>query len=460
MLKFKFKTLGCKVNQAESEALSALLKDAGLAPANHTAPADLYVINTCTVTQRAAMQSRQAIRQAIRANPNARVMVTGCYAQTAPEEIRCIDGVETILEHTDKPRLVEFVLNKSRAHDRTLRKTIQEIGPLDPSTVIGQGARSRPFLKVQDGCESFCTYCIVPYARGPSRSLPPDIVLESIEKICIAGFKEVVLTGIHLGNYGHDLSPSTDLLSLLRRIRKAGVIDRVRLSSIEPGEISETLIRFVADSSTGMGRICSHFHIPLQSGDDGILKRMHRPYSSRLFRELVLKINDLLPDAAIGVDIMVGFPGESVSAFERTCQIIEQLPISYMHVFPFSPRKGTPAYHFTDRVPDTIIRQRCRIIREIGNKKKSEFYRKFIGRKLEVIIEEKRHALRGYLKGTTANYIPVLIKECGALIQNSAPTNILIEKVDNELKVFGKASARCRDDHPPKILRSPTPDID
>ncbi len=445
MLKFKFKTLGCKVNQAESEALSVLLKNAGLAPENRTAPADLCVINTCTVTQKAAMQSRQAIRQAIRANPDAHIIVTGCYAQTAPEEIRSIDGVDTILDHTDKPRLVEFVRNNNCSHDVKCRETIPGKSPLEPTTVIGQGNRSRPFLKVQDGCESFCTYCIVPYARGPSRSLSPNNVLESIDKICNAGFKEVVLTGIHLGKYGHDLSPSTDLLSLLRRIRKAGTIDRIRLSSIEPGEISDTLIQFVADSSTGMGRICPHFHVPLQSGDDGILKSMHRPYSSRRFKNLILKINAFLPDAAIGVDVLVGFPGESATAFDRTCQLIDQLPVSYLHVFPFSPRKGTAAYHFSDRVPDPIIRERCRTIRKIGNHKKSDFYRKFIGRKLEVIFEDQTQTPRGYLKGTTANYIPVLVKECGPLIQNQAPTNILIEKVDKDLKVFGKGSAGDRD---------------
>jgi threonylcarbamoyladenosine tRNA methylthiotransferase MtaB len=438
MYSFKFKTLGCKVNQAESEALSAQLEEAGLEPAACATPADLYIINTCTVTQRAAMQSRQAIRKAIRSNPDARVMVTGCYAQTAPEEIRRIDGIDTILDHASKPRLVEFVLNNNCAHDSACRKTNQQIGPLKPTPAIGQGNRSRPFLKVQDGCEAFCTYCIVPHARGPSRSLPPGKVIESIDKISKTGYREVVLTGIHLGNYGLDLSPSTDLLSLLKVIREAGAIERIRLSSIEPGEISDALIRFVVASSTGMGRICPHFHIPLQSGDDDILQKMHRPYSSRLFKELVLQINQLLPDAAIGADILVGFPGESAAAFDRTCHTIEQLPVSYLHVFPFSPRKGTPAYHFPDRVPTDIVRQRCSKIREIGYKKRSDFYRKFIGRKLEVIFEDRRHTPHGYRKGTSANYVPVLVKSCAALARTQEPANIKIEKVSQDLKVFGK----------------------
>ncbi len=440
-MKFKLKTLGCKVNQAESEALSAQLKKAGIEPADPATPADICIINTCTVTQRAAMQSRQAIRQAIRGNPDARVMVTGCYAQTAPEEIRRIEGIDTILDHAAKPRLVEFALNNRCADDSICRKSIQQIRPLKPSPAIGQGHRSRPFLKVQDGCEAFCTYCIVPYARGPSRSLPPSNVIESIDKIGQSGYREVVLTGIHLGNYGLDLSPPTNLLSLLKSIRKSGAIDRIRLSSIEPGEISDALIRFVTASSTGMGRMCPHFHIPLQSGDDGILKKMHRPYSSRLFKELVLKINELLPDAAIGVDILVGFPGESTAAFDRTCRMIEQLPVSYLHVFPFSPRKGTPAYHFPDKLPTDIVRQRCRIIREIGNQKRSDFYRKFIGRELEIIIEDRRGTPLGYRRGTTANYVPVLVKDSGTLSQSQEPVNITIEKVNNDLRVFGKSSA-------------------
>jgi len=187
--------------------------------------------------------------------------------------------------------------------------------------------------------------------------------------------------------------------------------------------------------------MCPHFHIPLQSGDDGILKKMHRPYSSRLFKELVLKINELLPDAAIGVDILVGFPGESTAAFERTCHIIEQLPVSYLHIFPFSPRKGTPAYHFPDKLPTDIVRQRCRIIREIGNLKRSVFYQKFIGRELEIIIEDRRGTPLGYRRGTTANYVPVLVKDSGTLSQSQEPVNITIEKVNNDLRVFGKSSA-------------------
>jgi threonylcarbamoyladenosine tRNA methylthiotransferase MtaB len=433
MLKFSFKTLGCKVNQAESESLSAQLEEAGLTPAKHMEAADFCIINTCTVTQRAAMQSRQAIRQAIRANPAARLMVTGCYAQTAPEEIRRIDGIDTILGHNEKPRLVEFALESNCNSDVRCQARIQKKIALDRPYIIKKGIRTRPFLKIQDGCEAFCTYCIVPYARGPSRSLPTDKVIECLDDMKRSGFREIVLTGIHLGNYGLDLTPQSDLLSLLKRIRLDSTIDRIRLSSIEPGEISDALIECVANSTSGVARICPHFHIPLQSGDDDILKKMHRPYTSELFKNLVLKINQLIPDSAIGVDILVGFPGESEAAFNRTCLMIEQLPVSYLHVFPFSPREGTPAYHFPDKVPPDLIRQRCRIIREIGNRKRFAFYQKFIDRQLEVILEKRQHTPPGYMKGTSANYIPVLIEECDDLSQENEIIKVRVKKVGDDL---------------------------
>ena len=449
MLKFKFKTLGCKVNQAESESLSAQLEEAGLTPAKRMEAADLCIINTCTVTQRAAMQSRQAIRQAIRTNPTARLMVTGCYAQTAPEEIRRVYGIDTILGHNEKPRLLEFALGSNCEGDTKCRPSVQKKTPLDQPHVIKKGTRTRPFLKIQDGCESYCTYCIVPYARGPSRSLPSDKVVESIDNMKRAGFREIVLTGIHLGNYGLDLTPQSDLLSLLKKIRSDCNIDRIRLSSIEPGEISDALIQFVAKSTSGTARICPHFHIPLQSGDDDILRKMQRPYTSELFKNLVTKIIQSIPDAAIGVDILVGFPGESEAAFSRTCLLIEQLPVSYLHVFPFSPREGTPAYHFPDKIHPDLIRQRCRIIREIGNQKKLTFYQKFIGRQLEVIVEKREHKPQGFMKGTSANYVPVLMERCDDISQVNEIVKVRIQKIGDDLenlKVFARKICTCRDE--------------
>jgi threonylcarbamoyladenosine tRNA methylthiotransferase MtaB len=438
MFKFKIITLGCKVNQYESEALAEQLMRADLTPAGPEEKADLFIVNTCTVTGRAAMQSRQAIRQAVRNNPEAHMVVTGCYAQTAPEEITSIDGVDTILGIDDKPHLRDLVLNRHLSPSNRRSKvadTNQETGPLNGPI---KGNRSRPVLKVQDGCEAFCTYCIVPYARGPSRSLMPDKAIERIRRLKRNGYHEVVLTGIHLGCYGNDLKPPTDLLTLLGRIRKAGAIDRVRLSSIEPREISDALLHFVMDAGDGPGRICPHFHIPLQSGDDDILQKMKRPYTGRFFEKLVGKILYLMPEAAIGVDVLVGFPGETDASFERTRRLLEDLPVAYLHVFPFSPRKGTPAYHFTKKVPTAEVRERCRVMRMMGDHKRSEFYRRFVGKPLEVIIEDRKHLPEGYLVGTSANYIPVLVEKADCQKKSLAPVNLVVEKVEKDLRVFGK----------------------
>jgi len=438
MLKFKIITLGCKVNQYESETLAQQLDLANLTPAGPEEIADLFIVNTCTVTGRAAMQSRQAIRQAVRSNPGAHMVVTGCYAQTAPAEIARIEGVDTILGIDDKPHFLDLVLDRCRPpskHPNRAADVVKETGPINGSF---KGNRSRPFLKVQDGCEAFCTYCIVPYARGPSRSLTPDETIDGIRRLNRNGYHEVVLTGIHLGSYGNDLKPSTDLLTLLGRIRKAGAIDRVRLSSIEPREFSDALLRFIADAGDGPGRICPHFHIPLQSGDDAILQKMKRPYTGRFFEKLVRKILHLIPEAAIGVDVLVGFPGETDASFERTRRLLEDLPVAYLHVFPFSPRKGTPAYHFSKKVPAAEVKERCRIMRMMGDRKKSAFYRRFVGKPLEVIIEDRKHLPEGYLMGTSANYIPVLVEKADCRKRRSAPVDLVVEKVEKDMRVFGK----------------------
>ncbi|MFZ1200630.1 MAG: tRNA (N(6)-L-threonylcarbamoyladenosine(37)-C(2))-methylthiotransferase MtaB, partial [Desulfobacterales bacterium] len=437
MLKFKFTTLGCKVNQYESDVLAVRFEAADLVPAGPGEAADLVIINTCTVTGRAAMQSRQTIRRAVRENPGARVVVMGCYAQTAPAEIERIDGVDMIVGVADKPHLPELVIdrrgplpNRGPGLD-----TLPEAGPTHGPVT---GNRSRPFLKIQDGCEAFCTYCIVPYARGPSRSIAPEQAIEGIRRISRAGYHEVVLTGIHLGCYGNDLTPPTNLLALLGRIRTAGAVGRVRLSSIEPREISDALIGFAAHAGQGQGRICPHFHIPLQSGDDAILKKMHRPYTGGFFAERVAKILQLMPDAAIGVDILAGFPGESDACFERTRRLIEELPVAYLHVFPFSPRTGTPAWHFPEKVPAAVVKERCHVMRDIGKQKKYAYYQKFVGRPLEVIIENRRHLPPGHVIGTSANYIPVLVKKTNRGDKSLAPLKVVVEKIAQDLRVFGQ----------------------
>jgi threonylcarbamoyladenosine tRNA methylthiotransferase MtaB len=435
-LRFAITTLGCKVNQYESDAIAQRLTDLGWVPAGAGEPADLCIINTCAVTGKAAMQSRQAVRQFIRSNPQAHIVVTGCYAQTDPNELRKIDGVHHIVGHGDKHHIPDIVLSGEKApfspalvcRDILYESHFKHI----PVTVSGN--RTRPFLKIQDGCNAFCTYCIVPYARGKSRSMPPESVLKNIRCLKDAGFHEVVLSGVHLGAYGLDLSPQTRLTDLLIRIRDANGIDRVRLSSIEPKELTQDIVDLVAGSNI----FCDHFHIPLQSGDNHVLEKMHRDYSGSFFEDLIFKIKEILPGAAIGADILIGFPGETESAFENTCSLIEKLPVTYLHVFPFSPRPGTPADKYPQKVPAKTIKARCEKIRRLGNEKKKAFYEEFTGKTVRVLIEGKRDAATGLLKGVTSNYIPVHVAGEDTLFNTLV--QVTIEKTQKNHAVFGVVS--------------------
>ena len=431
---FFITTLGCKVNQYESDAIALYLKNAGWSAAQPSEKADWCIINTCTVTQKAAMQSRQAARQAIRNNPGARVIMTGCYAQIEPDEIKKIEGIYAVIGHTDKHKIPEMIIaadQQDQQHPVCVVRDILHESDFHQIPVTAFGARTRPFLKIQDGCDTFCSYCIVPYARGPSRSMAVEAALNHINKLQQAGFHEVVLTGVHLGAYGLDLVPQTDLYTLLRRIRKASLIDRVRLSSIEPHELTSDIIQLVVDSEC----FCLHFHIPLQSGDDRILQKMHRPYSSSFFRDLIFQIRTSIPDAAIGADILIGFPGETEAAFENTFDLVKELPITYLHVFPFSARAGTPASRYPHQVPTAIIKTRCEKMRRLGNVKKQDFYHQFIGQDVDVLIEGQPDVATGLSKGLTSNYIPVFTNSKNDLANSIVP--VRIDKLFNDNSLFG-----------------------
>ena len=408
MPKFTTATLGCKVNQCESESIAQYLALSGWATAQNGSCADLCIINTCTVTHKASMQSRQAIRRAIRLNPDAQIIVTGCYAATEPDELKKIKGIHRIIGQNEKYRIFE-ILNKSMNVKYpcpfACEKDNCENGFM-PAPSVRTGSRSRAFLKIQDGCDAFCSYCIVPYARGRSRSMPVERVIESINNLSEAGYREVVLSGIHLGRYGIDLTPQTSISSLLGLINGLKIIDRIRLSSIEPNELSSDIIKLAAGSDS----ICHHFHIPLQSGDDRILNKMRRPYTRELFKTVVNKINESMPYASIGTDILVGFPGETDSAFENTYSLIEELPVSYLHVFPFSPRTKTPASSFPGRIPADVVKDRCARMRRLGNLKKSLFYQNAVGTITNVLVEDKRDVSNDLLKGTSSNYLTVLLQ--------------------------------------------------
>jgi len=439
---FTITTLGCKVNQYESDVIAKGLENSGfkrLRSSRGIEHPDVCIVNTCTVTQKASMQSRQTIRQLVRKHPDALMIVTGCYAQTEPDVLRKIDGVHQVVGHRDKHRIPAMLSSPHTLFDDLSKDIEKNAGPhhFSKSTPLtAASGRTRPFLKIQDGCDAFCTYCIVPHARGSSRSMPVKSVLSHITGIKTAGFHEVVLTGIHLGRYGLDLDPPTTLYSLLNQIRKEKQIDRLRLSSIEPVELSSDIIGLAAESENRGGEICRHFHIPLQSGDDAILKRMSRPYRRDTFEKLVGTIKKSIPDAGIGADVLIGFPGETDEAFEQTYSLIDNLPLTYLHVFPFSSREGTPASRFTDKIPDPFIKERCSRIRQLGLRKKHAFYSSLVGCSYSVLIENRRDRQTNLLKGITTNYVPVLIEGSDDLMNTFQ--EIRIEECGSDNVVAGE----------------------
>jgi threonylcarbamoyladenosine tRNA methylthiotransferase MtaB len=404
-------TLGCKVNQCESEQIATALEAMGLGRVDAGRNADICIVNTCTVTQRAAMQCRQAIRHEVGSNPHIRVIVTGCYAQTDPGALFRLAGVEQVIGNDCKeqiPAVVAALLGSDGATGHAAP------AGLSPAGERQAGHRTRAFLKIQDGCNSFCTYCIVPYARGRSRSVAPSAVLAAIARLEAAGYREVVLTGIHIGRYGLDLDPASDLHGLLARILEARFSLRIRLSSIEPTELSDAIIGLAAENEA----LCPHFHIPLQSGDDGILKAMHRPYGARQFADVVRRIRGAMPQAAIGSDVLVGFPGETAEAFANTRALIESLPITYLHVFPFSRRPGTAAWHLPDRVDADIIKSRCSMLRTVGKRKKAAFCQSLTGTTTTVLIESKNDPRTGWSRGLSPHYQNVVIEGRSGLAEN------------------------------------------
>ncbi len=405
---FKIVTLGCKVNQFESAVLAGRLRELGLAEAGRGQAADVVVINTCAVTQRAAHQSRQAIRKVIRQNPGARVAAVGCYPQVGLEEIRDIQGLDWIAGNRDKVRLVERLLEGEA-------RPCQEVEPFQRRDSFARGLpkrfgeRARAYLKVQDGCESYCSYCIVPYARGPYRSLPPREVLESVETLAREGYREIVLTGIHLAKYGVDLAGRVTLRDLLVAIGRLGCPCRIRLSSLEPNEVDPGIIEMAATEPW----LCRHFHIPLQSGDDAVLRRMNRRYTRAAFERLIQSLRAKIPDAAIGVDVMAGFPGEDASAHANTVKLLQDLPVSYLHVFPFSPRPGTPAAAMDGRVPAATVKARAARLRRIGIDKAKAFSDTLLGRTVCVLVEGWQDGSRNLAQGTSENYLKVIFPDPG-----------------------------------------------
>ena len=420
-MRVAIKTLGCKINQYDSAVIRERLARESCSFVPFDEPADVYVVNTCTVTDRADWEARQLVRRARRRSPGARVALTGCYAQVSPEEAAALPGVDFVAGLNRVDELARYVREGVPGAG-----TAVSVGdPRDERGVRVLGARrfpgrARAFLKVQEGCNFACSYCIIPTARGRSRSVPPEQVLEQVRGLAEAGFAEVVLTGIHLGGYGHDLAPRVSLGRLVRRIAGSGLVPRLRLSSLDPREVTDELLAVMADSEA----VCPHLHVCVQAGEDGVLKRMRRNYDTAYFARLMERARRKLPAAALGTDVIVGFPGETGAAFEASLDFLAGQPLTYFHVFPYSARRGTPAAGLPDQTPPAEKKERSRRARDLGASKKREFYRSQVGSRASVLVEGEAAGEPGCLKGYSRNYLPVTLAGPPGLVRREVPVTL------------------------------------
>ncbi len=394
-------TLGCKVNQYDTDSVVTQFMEAGYTIVDFHTEADVYLINTCTVTNLADRKSRQMIRRAHKQNPEAKVVIMGCLAQVSPEKMAALEGVSLLVGTSGRGGIVEKVEALGQTAPSRFVEDIFHINVFEDLPALDFSGRTRATLKIQDGCDQFCTYCKVPFARGPSRSRRRESVLQQARDLVASGYKEIVLTGIHLGLYGRDLGDgSPNLAEIGREIADIPGLARLRLSSIDPSEVTDQLIDLVANHPV----LCRHFHLPLQSGSDEILGRMRRKYSSAHFREIVAKIRAQIPEVAITTDVMVGFPGETEEDFRQTRQMSEELAFSKMHVFKYSRRAGTAAARFSQQIAASVKENRSKCLIKISDTSAEAYHKTFLGREVEVLVEQ---AESGQLMGHTDNYVRV-----------------------------------------------------
>jgi threonylcarbamoyladenosine tRNA methylthiotransferase MtaB len=439
MATFYIEQFGCRATQADGAAIERQLRERGLCSARDPAAADIVVVNTCTVTASADAQAREAIRRIYAANPAVRVIVTGCYAQRAPEELSALPGVSWVVGNSHKPQIPDLVDSFSTAPTESANDFLpaaslhsHSTGPLhtflgaqhaapqlgkilvgnifertkflSAPVLGGEGNHTRPTLKIQDGCNSRCSFCVVPFVRGKSRSLPPESVIQEIRRLSESGYREIVLSGINLGTYGRDLSPRVEFEDLLRRILDETSLERVRISSIEPLDVTGDLVHLFA----GTERIAQHFHMPLQSGSDRILAAMHRWYRSEHYARRLELVREHLPHSAIGTDVIAGFPGETEADHAATLAFIESLPFTYLHVFSYSKRPGTAAASLPDQLPGATIKRRARELRALAEKKSIAFRRSQMGRTLRVLtLRPKEDPSSNTTPALSSNYLSV-----------------------------------------------------
>ena len=434
MSTFYIEQFGCRATQADGAAIERQLRDRGCQLSSSSRKAEFVVINTCTVTSAADAQARDAIHKIHAQNPTAKILVTGCYAQRAPEELAALPGVSFVVGNSHKPQIPDLILSEQNnfvqispvsAPPAALQAPGLLIGNIFDSRNVfvapvlgGEGNHTRPILKIQDGCNNRCSFCVIPFVRGRSRSLSPETVLSEIRSLCGSGFQEIVLSGINLGSWGRDLSPRLDFLDLLRRILDETPLPRLRISSIEPLDVTQDLIALFASTD----RIAEHFHMPLQSGSDNVLAAMHRWYRTEHYSHRAKLIREFLPNAAIGADVIAGFPGETEADHETTLRFIESLPFTYLHVFSYSSRPGTKAAALESQLPGEVIHRRARELRALGESKSAAFRESQIGRTHRVLTlnrsEKSSSAL--WTPALSSNYLQFRISE-------SLPANQFLE---------------------------------
>jgi len=432
-LRIAFQNVGCKLNRCELEGLMDGFGRRGDQIVSFHEPADVYVVNTCTVTSSGDADSRKAVRRARRLNPEATVVATGCYAQRRPAELT-ESGADLVVGNSNKAALPGLLAAHLRGEAAPIVDPAQRPQTTQFLTVEGpvRSGRTRGMLEIQDGCDEHCTYCVIPSVRGASVSRPPGEVVEQASRMVEAGYRELALTGVHSGSYGRDWGRSDALVSLLRQLEEIPGLDRIRLNSVEPGSISDALVEHAAASE----KLCRHFHIPLQSGDDHILRRMGRTYTVSQYCERLDRLATSVPDGALGADVMVGFPGEEEGHFRRTCDLVHRLPLTYLHVFTFSARPGTPAERLPDHVTRALKSSRAGELIALGKDKRLAFHRRLVGRVVRVLVEDRRNTPAGLHVGLTDNYTEVLFA-------GAAATNTFIDARITEAREDLVCGERC-----------------
>lgn len=429
--KVAFYTLGCKVNQYDTEAVLEKFKEVGYEVVDFNEYADVYVVNTCTVTHLSDRKCRQMLRKTKKINPNSILVAMGCYAQIAADKIKDQVSEIDIIVGTDKRnQIVEVVeeFEKDRFETINLVSNIMDVNEFEEMTISHLGERTRVYIKVQEGCNNYCSYCIIPYTRGKIRSRKEEQVVEEVKKLAGLGFKEIILTGIHVLAYGKDLG-DTNLIQLLKRVHEVEGIERIRMSSIEPVAITEEFI----DALREMPKVCHHFHLSLQSGCDTVLRRMNRKYTTEEYAKSVEDLRQLWPDVAITTDIIVGFPGETDKEFKETLEFVERIKLSQIHIFPFSPREGTPAAKMKGQIAPEVKEKREKELAAKESILRTEYMAQFVGKEMSVLFEKHQE---GKVAGYTSNYLRVQVE--GTEVIENTLQNVLIEKIVDEHTLSGK----------------------